>query len=263
MRVRGDEMSFHPPVRATPAAPAAPSAPASAHASTHTTPSAPATHTTPAPAPASESYATEKTAQKITMLARLAQEMKVLNVNTQQMTGFSNHPCSSVWQTRVPGRSGTAWAGAVYTLRLEFPENYPLKPPKCYFPVGFFHPNVSPSGRIAHPLLQYGWGWRATTTVKEVLLAVREMLHTPYIDTHTHTHATDRNVICIDVDADDMDTDLYGHRHPGPCMHTPMPSKPSMPSMPVNTTEAYRVYTQSEAEYNQMVVMQALATKTA
>ena len=36
-----------------------------------------------------------------------------------------------VWHAGIPGKPNTVWEGGVYKLRLEFPEEYPAKPPKC------------------------------------------------------------------------------------------------------------------------------------
>jgi len=35
------------------------------------------------------------------------------------------------WSAGIPGKEGTDWENGVYRLKLEFPENYPSRPPKC------------------------------------------------------------------------------------------------------------------------------------
>ncbi|RYG69874.1 hypothetical protein EON64_01635 [archaeon] len=45
----------------------------------------------------------------------------------------------------------TDWAGGVFKVSMEFPEEYPVKPPKCKFVPPLFHPNVYPSGM--HPTI--------------------------------------------------------------------------------------------------------------
>jgi ubiquitin-conjugating enzyme E2 I len=57
--------------------------------------------------------------------------------------GFWARPISSpqgdgsldlmTWETGIPGKKGTDWEGGVYTVRMEFSEEYPSKPPKCKF----------------------------------------------------------------------------------------------------------------------------------
>lgn len=46
------------------------------------------------------------------------------------------------WETGIPGKAGTDWEGGVYKVVMEFPEEYPSKPPKCKFEPPLFHPNV-------------------------------------------------------------------------------------------------------------------------
>ncbi|KAF3620349.1 Sumo-conjugating enzyme ubc9 [Capsicum annuum] len=45
-------------------------------------------------------------------------------------------------------RITTDWEGGFYPLTIHFSEDYPSKPPKCKFPVGFFYLNVYPSGTV-------------------------------------------------------------------------------------------------------------------
>ena len=35
------------------------------------------------------------------------------------------------WEAGIPGKAGTMWEGGLYKLVLEFPEEFPTKPPKC------------------------------------------------------------------------------------------------------------------------------------
>jgi len=37
---------------------------------------------------------------------------------------------------RIPGKEGTIWANGLFSLTMEFSEDYPHKPPKCKFPAG-------------------------------------------------------------------------------------------------------------------------------
>lgn len=47
----------------------------------------------------------------------------------------------------------TDWDGGFYPLTLLFSEDYPIKPPICKFPHGFFHPNVYGSGMVCLSIL--------------------------------------------------------------------------------------------------------------
>lgn len=35
------------------------------------------------------------------------------------------------WEAGIPGKEGTPWDGGLYKLTLEFPEEFPAKPPLC------------------------------------------------------------------------------------------------------------------------------------
>ncbi|CAD7697652.1 unnamed protein product [Ostreobium quekettii] len=83
------------------------------------------------------------------------------------------------WKCHIPGRPNTLWEGGFYPMTMEFPEEYPTKPPKCKFAQGFFHPNVYPSGTVCLSIINEEEGWRPSITVKQVLLGIQELLDTP------------------------------------------------------------------------------------
>jgi len=35
------------------------------------------------------------------------------------------------WQCKIPGPKGSAWEQGIYKLFMIFPQDYPLRPPKC------------------------------------------------------------------------------------------------------------------------------------
>lgn len=41
------------------------------------------------------------------------------------------------WEAGIPGKEGTNWAGGVYPITVEYPNEYPSKPPKVKFPASF------------------------------------------------------------------------------------------------------------------------------
>eukprot|EP00009_Paramoeba_aestuarina_P003113 CAMPEP_0201511342 /NCGR_PEP_ID=MMETSP0161_2-20130828/3822_1 /ASSEMBLY_ACC=CAM_ASM_000251 /TAXON_ID=180227 /ORGANISM="Neoparamoeba aestuarina, Strain SoJaBio B1-5/56/2" /LENGTH=160 /DNA_ID=CAMNT_0047906803 /DNA_START=279 /DNA_END=761 /DNA_ORIENTATION=+ len=83
------------------------------------------------------------------------------------------------WNCGIPGKEGTLWAGGVMPLTMQFPEEYPGKPPKCQFPAGFFHPNIYPSGTVCLSILNEEDGWRPAITIKQILLGIQELLDNP------------------------------------------------------------------------------------
>ena len=96
----------------------------------------------------------------------------------------------------------TIWEGGVYPLTMQFTEEYPDKPPKCSFPkgicqfsffffliisifsnlsskLGFFHPNIYPSGTVCLSLLNEEKDWKPSITLKQILIGIQELLSNP------------------------------------------------------------------------------------
>jgi ubiquitin-protein ligase len=53
---------------------------------------------------------------------------------------------------------------------MDFPDEYPSKPPKCKFVPPLFHPNVYPSGTICLSILNEDEGWKPAITIKVSIL---------------------------------------------------------------------------------------------
>lgn len=83
------------------------------------------------------------------------------------------------WTAGIPGKEGTIWEGAVYPVTLEFPDEYPSKPPKVKFRPKFYHPNVYPSGTVCLSILNELQDWKPAITLTQILLGVQELLDTP------------------------------------------------------------------------------------
>lgn len=83
------------------------------------------------------------------------------------------------WETGIPGKEGTDWGGGVFKVVMEFPDEYPSKPPKCKFVPPLFHPNIYPSGTVCLSILNEDEGWRPAITIKQMLLGIQELLDNP------------------------------------------------------------------------------------
>jgi len=83
------------------------------------------------------------------------------------------------WETGIPGKDGTDWANGVYKVTMDFPEDYPSKPPKCKFVPPLYHPNVYPSGTICLSILNEEEDWRPSVTIKTMLLSIQDLLTNP------------------------------------------------------------------------------------
>ncbi|KXZ56706.1 hypothetical protein GPECTOR_1g636 [Gonium pectorale] len=69
---------------------------------------------------------------------RLLEERKLFRKNRQ--FGFVAKPATK--------DDDSSWEGGSYPVTITFPDSYPVEPPVCSFPAGFFHPNVYPTGKI-------------------------------------------------------------------------------------------------------------------
>jgi len=46
------------------------------------------------------------------------------------------------WHCGIPGKKDTDWAGGFYQLTMQFPDDYPSKPPKCEASMGFLRNSI-------------------------------------------------------------------------------------------------------------------------
>lgn len=91
----------------------------------------------------------------------------------------------NLWDASIPGPSGTVWEGAIFNLTIRFPDEYPVAAPKIKFVPVIYHPNVFSTGAICLSILNADW--KASITIKELLLAIQLLLIEPNAE-----HQTDR-----------------------------------------------------------------------
>ncbi|KAG2447222.1 hypothetical protein HYH02_007962 [Chlamydomonas schloesseri] len=91
------------------------------------------------------------------------------------------------WECKVPGLKGTFCEGGLFPFTIKFSPEHPHKPPRVYMPKGFFHVNVFEDGSVCLSILKEVVpghlgdvsGWRASFTVKQILIAMQELLSSP------------------------------------------------------------------------------------
>lgn len=112
-------------------------------------------------------------------IARLMSDLR-------EMTNDPNEGCSAapvnddnifVWASSLFGPSETPWEGGIFAMRIFFPPDYPVKPPKVRFTCEMFHPNVYNDGVLCLDIIQDQW--KPIYTIANILLSIQSMLTDP------------------------------------------------------------------------------------
>ncbi|KAK9227949.1 hypothetical protein WN944_020895 [Citrus x changshan-huyou] len=85
------------------------------------------------------------------------------------------------WQATVIGPTDSPYAGGIFHVAINFPPDYPFKPPKVAFKTKVFHPNINNNGSICLDILKDQWS-PALTISKVVLLSICSLLTDPNPD---------------------------------------------------------------------------------
>lgn len=78
------------------------------------------------------------------------------------------------WQATIMGPEGSPYEGGVFYLKIEFPHDYPFKPPKVQFITKIYHCNINGSGNICLDILKDQWS--PALTVSKVLLSICSLM---------------------------------------------------------------------------------------
>jgi ubiquitin-conjugating enzyme E2 D/E len=99
------------------------------------------------------------------------------------------------WQATIMGPGDSPYTGGVFFLQIQFPTDYPFKPPKVHFTTRIYHPNINANGSICLDILRDQWS--PALTISKVLLSICSMLTDPNPDDPlvpeiAHVYKTDR-----------------------------------------------------------------------
>ncbi len=84
------------------------------------------------------------------------------------------------WQATLMGPEGTPYHGGIFQLRIDFPTDYPFKPPRVVFVTKIFHCNINSSGGICLDILKDQWS--PALTISKVLLSICSLMDEPNPD---------------------------------------------------------------------------------
>jgi len=65
-----------------------------------------------------------------------------------------------------------------FRLEMNFPPEYPFKPPKVLFKTKVYHPNVDEKGQVCLPIIAPE-NWKPATKANQVLLALKSLFEEP------------------------------------------------------------------------------------
>merc|ERR1712093_574024 len=77
----------------------------------------------------------------------------------------------------IMGPADSPYQGGVFFLDIQFPSDYPFKPPKVAFTTKIYHCNVNSNGAICLDILKDQWS--PALTISKVLLSVSSLLTDP------------------------------------------------------------------------------------
>jgi ubiquitin-conjugating enzyme E2 D/E len=86
-----------------------------------------------------------------------------------------------LWKVCLLGPVGTPYQGGKFYVKIDFPLQYPFKPPHFTFLTKVYHPSVQQdSGEICTDMVNEGWG--PTLNVQHCLTVIYSMLRNPEAD---------------------------------------------------------------------------------
>jgi len=119
---------------------------------------------------------------------RLRKEFSVLDQHIPE--GCSLAPKSffeqNQWECIITGPVGSLYENGLYFIDIEFPNDYPLKPPIMKFQTKIYHPNIDKNGKICHPSLLDEWS--PVFRIWEVLEIVIKLLAKPNFNSYILDH---------------------------------------------------------------------------
>lgn len=113
---------------------------------------------------------------------RILQEIKELQNNDSDnvTAGPVSEDNIFCWSATLIGPKDSPYDGGIFLLNINFPQDYPFKPPKINFQTKIFHPNINSGGSICLDILNSQWS--PALTLSKTLLSISSLLTDPNPD---------------------------------------------------------------------------------
>ena len=107
---------------------------------------------------------------------RIAMELHALAKESQaQGVAVQPNVCiTEPWRAWIKGPPESVYEDLVYEVSVNFPSNYPFKPPRIMFVSSMWHPNIGVNGHVCLDILQREWS--PALTLFKVLQSIQSLL---------------------------------------------------------------------------------------
>jgi ubiquitin-conjugating enzyme E2 D/E len=78
------------------------------------------------------------------------------------------------WEGVMFGPSDSPYSGGIFDVSIQFPTDYPFKPPRIMFTTKIYHPNINKDGFICLDILKQQWS--PALSISKVLLSILSLL---------------------------------------------------------------------------------------
>ena len=134
-------------------------------------------------------------------IIRLSSELKQLNKDPNYL--YSANPNEDnflLWNFVMIGPPETYYEGGIFNGTIEFPKEYPIRPPKLKFSSNMYHPNIYKDGNVCISILHEGVDeynyenpgerWNPSHGINSILMSVLSMLGYPNFDSPANIDAS-------------------------------------------------------------------------